>query len=278
MATNKHTIKGWFLTYPQNWMNKQCLMDCLQELGVVEAVVASEIHKDGSPHLHAFAKFEEGFTLKNAPIIFDVLGKSGNYQPARSWRAVNNYVKKDGDFITYNIDIESAIQKKAKRSRQILEDDIDSLINNGVISATQLDQVKRCRTAYKELKNSTKYEHDDVRGEWWYGPPGTGKSTTARTENPNYFLKPQNKWWDGYNGEDVVILDDLDDNFLGHYLKIWGDKFACSGEVKGGTINLTHKKIIITSNFLIHELFKDKPLLIEPIERRYKYRFFKKDL
>jgi len=49
----------------------------------------------------------------------------------------------------------------------------------------------------------------------------------------------------------------MDSICLGHYLKIWGDHYACTGEVKGGTVPLVHKRLIITSNYSIAELFKE---------------------
>ena len=54
-----------------------------------------------------------------------------------------------------------------------------------------------------------------MRGLWLWGPPNTGKSYKARDisekqfgETP--FIKDCNKWWDGYDGEKVVVLDDVD--------------------------------------------------------------------
>lgn len=71
-------------------------------------------------------------------------------------------------------------------------------------------------------------------------------------------MKAQNKWFDGYKGEPTIIIDDLDYNggqTLGHYLKIWADKWACTGEVKGGTVPLNHRQFIITSNYSIQDIF-----------------------
>jgi hypothetical protein len=115
------------------------------------------------------------------------------------------------------------------------------------------------------------YDHDDVRGLWYWGPPGSGKSRKAYSENPDAFIKAQNKWFDGYEGQEVIILDDFDKKgtVLGHYLKIWADRYRCTGEVKGGTVQLAHRQFIVTSNYQIEELFQEDPVLVAAIERRF---------
>lgn len=109
-----------------------------------------------------------------------------------------------------------------------------------------------------------------VRGVWIYGPPGTGKTHSVISEHPGLYWKQQNKWWDGYQGEEIVLLDDLDSACLGHHLKRWLDKYACTGEVKGGTVSLQHKTFYITSNYTPEDLWPEDAVMCEAVRRRCK--------
>lgn len=133
----------------------------------------------------------------------------------------------------------------------------------------QAANVHKSWATFRALQSEA-YEAEDVRGFWYHGPPGTGKSRAARLLG-DFYLKSQNKWWDGYSGQPIVILDDLDKNgsCLFHHLKIWADRYACTGEIKGGTVNLQHHKFVVTSNYTIDELFEDEHVR-EAIKRRFK--------
>lgn len=92
--------------------------------------------------------------------------------------------------------------------------------------------------------DKTEYNHDTVRGVWIYGPPGTGKTHWAREQDPNYYPKLANKWWDGYNGHTTIILEDLGISVgraLKDFLKIWLDRWHFTAEVKGTAVKPCYK-------------------------------------
>jgi len=111
----------------------------------------------------------------------------------------------------------------------------------------------------------------DLTNEWYCGPTGTGKSRKARTDNPGAYIKSLNEWWDNYSGEDTVIIEDVSpfEIKLGTSLKLWADRypFPCNKKFGGQTIR--PKKIIVTSNYTIREIWNDANTY-EPLERRFK--------
>lgn len=271
MSQNRHPIKGWFLTYPQNDASKEFLMDKLKPLGE-EIIVCEEKHEDGSPHLHAFIKLNDPITKRDSLTTFNLLDKTGNYQPARSWKSCEDYIKKDGNYITHNCDVESAQSKKRKRNQEILSKPIHELVDEGIISLQIAPQIKKAKICYEESKNDEFNVNPlEKRGVWIYGPPGVGKSFKARTDYPDLYIKAQNKWWDGYTGQKNVLIDDFDKqgSCLSHYIKIWGDVYKTTGEVKGGTVNLNYNKLIITSNYHPSEIFEEDAVLLAAVERRF---------
>lgn len=111
---------------------------------------------------------------------------------------------------------------------------------------------------------------------YWFGPTGTFKTLTSRKENPIHYLKPINKWWDGYDGQPCVLIDELQPEhgkFMLHFLKLWCDHHPFSAEHKGGTKVIRPSKIIITSNYPLEVIFPDLAAR-EPLERRLQVRYF----
>nr|WAE42736.1 MAG: replication associated protein [Cressdnaviricota sp.] len=81
------------------------------------------------------------------------------------------------------------------------------------------------------------------------GPSGCGKTRFARDAFPNAYWKPHGKWFDNYDGQDVVVIDEMYGNrFAFTDLLNLMDRYPHSVECKGGTIEFTSRTLVFTSN------------------------------
>lgn len=82
-----------------------------------------------------------------------------------------------------------------------------------------------------------------------WGAPGSGKTRKVYEENKDIYSKPDGQWWDGYDGHEIVLIDDFDGINIPYetMLKIC-DRYPLQLACKGGFVNFVAKKIYITSN------------------------------
>lgn len=95
--------KRLFLTYPQCMTRPSMVMYRIKHLfedNLEWAVVASEKHKDGNPHLHCVVYLKRQLDTYDHTYLDQLTGKHGNYQVARNMVNTLRYVTKDNDYIT----------------------------------------------------------------------------------------------------------------------------------------------------------------------------------
>jgi len=83
----------------------------------------------------------------------------------------------------------------------------------------------------------------------FWGPSGCGKTRRARRDFPGAYWKTVTNWWDGYDGETVVVFDEFDGSkYKFRELLQVLDSSPMLVEVKGGTRNLRATTFVFTTN------------------------------
>lgn len=267
--------KGWFCTWPHCPLTKEEALKILDvKLDIKEYIICEEKHKDGSPHLHAFIKLGDRVYFKKDR--FDLEKYHGEYEIAKSWKAVIGYVKKDKNYIA-NFDVKSALAKKGKMKKEDLLRDVDELLDEGIISPMQVANWYRNSCVYKMLQKKRMPDElpEKKRHLWIYGPSNTGKTTCLRNQmkekgEENFFQIPTNNDWVGYNDQYYLYMDEFKGQLSCQLLNRICDGGA-KMNVKGGTVQLRWDcQVIILSNFSIEECYPNcSSVVLDSLRNRF---------
>jgi len=248
----------WCFTL-NNFTEDEC--DAVFSLDYTYLVVGHETGDSGTDHLQGFCIFK---SKKSLAACKKLLARA-HWEMARGDnRQASDYCKKDGVFEEFGDLPDAGAGEKERWANAKLA------AQSGKFDDVPADIYFRYYRTMKEIAKDHMAKPDDLdacSGVWIHGPPGVGKSRKAREDYPGAYLKMQNKWWDGYQGEDYVILDDFDCKELGHLLKIWMDRYSFLAETKGGAIHVRPKKLVVTSNYAIDEMAWDD-VTKEAVSRR----------
>ena len=110
------------LTYPQCDADKDQVLarihDCFGRT-LKWAIVATENHQDGNKHLHVGIKLERRRDIRSSNMLDDLAGSHGNYQNMRDQYDWVRYIVKDGDFVSYGIDVQQFLERKKRRLGEV---------------------------------------------------------------------------------------------------------------------------------------------------------------
>jgi Putative viral replication protein./RNA helicase. len=223
-----------------NWcftVNNHTVLDdqLLQDMPYSYLLYGHEVGQEGTPHLQGYVQFQKKLRLS----ALKKLHPTAHWEPAKGSSTDNyEYCTKEGDYQEFGTlkNTKGAAQKgvnsmaqRIKRNQRLLTVPFEELIASGDIHPCQIRGLKNAINDIKE-QNNRLHPPDSLDGDlphlWYWGEAGTGKSLKARTDHPDAYLKAANKWWDGYDNEDVVLIEDFDKNHsvLCHHLKLWADR------------------------------------------------------
>ena len=269
MTTKVQRGRNFTFTY-----NNYPSTDLVDEIPCKYIVYGKEVGKEGTPHLQGTLVFANARAL--AAVIKLLPGC--HVEICRDVLASIEYCKKEGEF-TERGDPPATQKDKGEKEQQRWTDirlAAEEGRDDDIPADVRFRQYKAVEH-FRSIGSKRRLLSDtDAQHLWYYGDSGTGKSRKAREENPRAYLKMCNKWWDGYDDEEVVLIEDFDEvhSVLAHHLKIWADRYPFLAEIKGGAKKIRPHQIIVTSNYPPEEIWTKRADL-EPILRRFKKVHFK---
>lgn len=219
-----------------------------------------------TPHLQMFVQFAVRKRLQSVRKYFpNVYARPMESTP----EAASRYCMKDGEFTEMgSLKSRSTTVhcKWRKFAEQAAEGKFDEMDPGMYVRHYTTAKKLRC-----EIPEADSTPLPKPAGIWVWGVPGTGKTTTVTNAFGGCFLKEPNKWWDGYEAQEVVVIDEFAKDFpqdIKRLIKVWGDRLPFTAESKGISHKIRPKLVIITSNWSIEQVFTD-PIDIAAMRKRY---------
>jgi len=219
----------------------------LTELGksVSYLIFGEEVGESQTRHLQGYVEFSNPrATGKGWSNMKKLMGECHFEVRRGTAKQAADYCKKDGIFKEFG-----EISRQGERTdwQQATE---DILQGRSVVEVIQEQpQLLPAIRALERLQNLNIHPLErEVHVTWLHGSPGCGKTRYVWDNHPNVYSKPSGTWWDGYNGEDVLLLDDFEgDIAFAELLKVL-DRYKYRVPVKGGFVGARWTKVFITTN------------------------------
>jgi len=264
-------------TLSRNWLftiNNPGDIDPEVSFGVNYKFLVYQLEKgeNGTPHYQGYVMFKTNKRLS----ALKKLCKEAHWEIRRgSHKQAKDYCTKEdtrvkGPF-TFGIEPEQG----KRTDLDAVKESIDSGATMKDVAETHFSsfvKYERGIRSYLNLKTNKR----DFKTQVFvcYGPTGTGKSMYCdqMCKDPYwYYPQKDGKWWDGYNGQSDVIIDEFYGQILWSTLLRLLDRYPVEVEVKGGTFNFAPKRIFITSNKEPIEWYINKVDQFQTLRRRLEY-------
>lgn len=230
-------------TWGPNTLNNYTEEDCITVAGweslCSRMIAGFEVGEENTPHIQFTMTFKKAMTL----------GMLKKLHPRVHWELTRlednafKYAGKDEDLLVN------------KGSQQGKRTDITNAYD-AAKKGLSVAEFMACEPNFQAIRVFEKAKlHIGPRGTnepkeviWLYGKTGTGKSRWAWENYPDLYEKATFKWWDGYDGQETVLIDDFRADYCKfHELLKLLDRYKYRGEIKGGTVEVTAKRFIITA-------------------------------
>ena len=220
-------------------------------------VCSKECGEEGTPHLQGTVSFKRNYTFAQLKKLH------GKAHWEIAYAAIDfNYCKKLGGEIIRDED-------GAKKGKRTDLDQVREWLEEG---DTMFQVVKKAKSVQTISFARAWFQYNDqhlpmntkIEIFWYYGTSGVGKTKKVLEETMGHslFIPTSFKWWDGYEGEDKVLIDDLRPTWCSpdQLLRLLDPyRFKYRVEIKGSSRPLLATKIFITCPWHPNDFWRDSP-------------------
>lgn len=252
--------KTWVYTL-NNYTDKD--IEQLKSFTVSKHRSCKEVGEGGTPHLQGAITFKRAYRIKQ----LKKLNERIHWEQAKV-KDAENYCTK-GEII---IDENNVWQGQRNDLRNIVE---------------TLKQTKKIRTTAREHPETYVKYHKGLHAlnkelqprieeftkpevNVYIGKPGSGKTRKVYSKEKEVYNVPEpingQIWFDGYEGQEAILLDDFYGWVKYHTLLQWLDGYPMQLPVKGSTVWRNWRRVYITSNKEPDEWYNREE--IEALQRR----------
>lgn len=246
--------RGWCFTV-NNFSEENVF--AINECECKYLVYGREVGAGGTPHLQGYVEFAHPQRLAGLKKIL----AEAHWEPRRGTpEQAAKYCKKDGQF-----EEKGELPKQGRRTD--LEEAVELVRSKGVEEvARELPLVfvkyHKGLEALKSMESSHRTDPPEVI--WLWGASGVGKSREAC--QGSFYVKDGTKWWNGYNQQDRIVIDDFDGSWPLRDLLRLLDRYPYQGQTKGGYVKINSPKIYITCDRAPEEFWTGHEL--DQVKRR----------
>lgn len=206
-------------------------------------VVGKELGEEKTPHLQGYVEWGRSVrfqTLKKLNGRIHWEKRMGTPDQAAT------YCKKEGNFWESGL-----ISEQGKRSD--LEQVVDMIKNKkskDEIAENFGSTFVKYHKGIECLINSMQKDRTEPPFvTWLWGKAGTGKTRTPVEKHVSHYIKDGTMWWNGYQQDEAIIIDDFDGHWPYRDLLRLLDRYKYQGQTKGGYVKINSPYIYITCEY-----------------------------